>query len=126
MLGGAAVADRRGVIRIIHRTSERSFSPTVGPARCTKPSVEREGSILHARRRHGAHDREVNSEAFPRSSIVTLLLPIIHRWYEEDDPPPLSHTPKPGGAMEGCRLLEVLYDNRCGRRTGALGDRGEA
>ena len=26
----------------------------------------------------------------------------------------LHHTPKPGGAMEGLRLPDVLYDNWCG------------
>jgi hypothetical protein len=39
-----------------------------------------------------------------------LTLPIIQGY----DSSPLGHTPKPDGAMEGFKLLEVLYDVLCG------------
>jgi hypothetical protein len=49
-------------------------------------------------------------------------LPIIQRAREGYKPPPLGHTPRPDGAMEGCRLLDVLCDNCVGHCTG--GSRG--
>ena len=53
-----------------------------------------------------------------------LLLPIIQRY----DSTPLGHPPKPDGApdgaMEGCRPLEVLYDDCVGTAQGALGESG--
>ena len=47
-----------------------------------------------------------------------------------EDHPLLCHTPKPGGAIEGLRFLDVLYDNWRGAprgpAQGALGNQGEA
>ena len=40
------------------------------------------------------------------------------------DRPVLGHTPKPGGAMEGLRLPEVLYGDYVGHRTGDSRDSG--
>ena len=49
-----------------------------------------------------------------------LLVPIIQRYY----PSSQSHTPKPDGAMEGFRVLEVLYDCCAVHRTGGSGGIG--
>jgi|SRR5215207_1689697 len=71
-------------------------------------SAYAEKSTVDGRSNHKRQVQEVLARS-PRElpGVLLTVLPIIQR----DNLSPLGHTPKPDGAMERFRLLEVLYDN---------------